>query len=561
MAVVSRAPLPTSGTLDNRIIALMRLVLSASALLIIVIDPAEPSRHVALTYTTLALYTIYSVTLYGLALRCSPILESVYRWAHWADVGWYTLLISLSNGTSSIFFFGFFFAILVAAFRRGFAEGLRVTIASALLFGGVGLATAPQGAQFELNRSLVRPIYLLVLGYMMAYWGGFELTLKRRLALLKDIMTLSNPRFGIDRTLGSLLERLRAFYDADHAILITIDPQTGDHRIRRADRFDPERATTTEPLPAEVAAQLLALPPETAAVFHARLPFWSFRTPYYAYNAMSGTPLVDGRSTSRIIAAMLDAAAFVAIPFRDRHEVIGRLYLTDRKRSFEASDADFLLQAIEHVIPVIDNVRLVDRLATNAADEERQRIARDLHDSVIQPYIGLQIGLSAVRQKLANGNADLEHDIETLLKLTNDGIADLRGYVHGLKSSAERDSSLVPAIRRFGAKFAEATGINVQVEASADMRGNDRLAAEVFQMIAEGLSNIRRHTHATRASVCLQRHDRTLRLRIENDAPDGEPVRIFKPRSISERAAALGGRAEIEQEPGKHTAVLVEIPL
>lgn len=59
------------------------------------------------------------------------------------------------------------------------------------------------------------------------------------------------------------------------------------------------------------------------------------------------------------------------------------------------------MQLIEHVLPVIDNIRLVDRLASAAAEEERRRIARDLHDRIVQPYIGLQLGLAAVRQRLA----------------------------------------------------------------------------------------------------------------------------------------------------------------
>lgn len=73
------------------------------------------------------------------------------------DVGWYTLLIALSSGTNSVFFFGFYFAILVASFRWGFAAGLRVTLASAALFTTVGFVTAPAAPVFQLHRFLPRP--------------------------------------------------------------------------------------------------------------------------------------------------------------------------------------------------------------------------------------------------------------------------------------------------------------------------------------------------------------------------------------------------------------------
>ena len=69
---------------------------------------------------------------------------------------------------------------------------------------------------------------------------------------------------------------------------------------------------------------------------------------------------------------------------------------------------------IEHVTPVLENIRLVDRLASEAAEYERQRIARDIHDGMIQPYIGLQLGLAAIRQKIERGNNDVGHDVREL---------------------------------------------------------------------------------------------------------------------------------------------------
>ena len=172
----------------------MRLVLACSALLIILLEPSQPNRLVVVTYTTLSLYALYSMLILLLARSESALIPSIRRWAHWADVAWYLGLIALSSGTSSIFFF--FFAILVASFRFGFGPGFQVTVVSAVLFTIIGYLTAPRGPAFELDRFLLRPVYLLVLGYMMAYWGGFEITLKRRLNLLNQMSTLSNPRQG-----------------------------------------------------------------------------------------------------------------------------------------------------------------------------------------------------------------------------------------------------------------------------------------------------------------------------------------------------------------------------
>ena len=196
----------TSSTrsMDDRMIAALRFVFAAAALVIIAIDPSEPDRHIAITYAALVLYVAYSASLWVCAWRAIP--SWLAATAHWADVGWYVILTGLSSGTHSIFFFFFFFAILVASFQWGRGSGLRVAVVSAILFSIVGFTTASPEPAFELNRFLLRPIALLGLGYMIAYWGGREIAFKRRLALLKDLTTLANPRFGVDATLGSVME-------------------------------------------------------------------------------------------------------------------------------------------------------------------------------------------------------------------------------------------------------------------------------------------------------------------------------------------------------------------
>ncbi len=551
-----------TATVDDRIIAVMRFILAFSALLITIVDPSEPDRLVAITYAALSLYTIYSAALYLIVQRFQAFQAAIRKWTHWADVGWYIVLISLSSGTSSVFFFFFFFAILVASFRWGFRSGLSVALISAILFTTVGFATAPKGPNFELNRFLLRPIYLFVLGYMMAYWGGYEITLKRRLALLKEVNTLANPRFGVDRTTGWLMERLRSFYNADACLLVAADSAAGEYFMRRADREDPERAVRNEPIPEKLAERLLALPDNHAVVYSVKpRVWWSMHTRSRSYDVVSRARMAERPQVSEALAATLDAGSFVAVPLRYHNAVTGRLYLTATRRdTFDDSDVDFLLQVITHFTPVIENIRLVDRLASDAAEVERQRIAHDIHDSVIQPYIGLQIGLTAIAQKLEAGDTNAIGDIKRLNEQIATVVANLRSYMHGLASSGEHENILVPSVRRFAATFAETTGIAVQVQAAGDLRLNDRLAAEVFQMVTEGLSNIRRHTHAMQANIVLAHRDNHVVLRIEDQGINGSAPAPFTPRSITERATTLGGRVRVDQhEHG--SAVIIEIPL
>ncbi|HEY0602722.1 MAG TPA: histidine kinase [Herpetosiphonaceae bacterium] len=558
--MASRVFIPDTEHSEILIVAGIRFVLAFSGLLITLIDPPQQRDLLNHIYTVLGLYCIYGAAVYALAVRDSELLETVLPWAHWIDVGWYSILIALSHGTSSIFFFGFFFALLVASFRWGFIAGLRVAIISALLFTIAGLWSFYTEPNFELNRFMLRPTYLVVLGYMISYWGELELTFKRRIALLKEVSTFSNPRFGIDRTIGWLMERLRSFFGADDCLIVTMATESPEHRLYRTDPHDPELAAHAQVIPADLAEQLLVLPREQALVYNGRPHFWQRLTPN-TMNRETAQFLAENQELIERLASRLDAKAFVTVPVRYRNNITARLFVVKRERgSFRHSDADFLMQVAEQVTPVIDNIRLVDRLASDAAEDERQKIARDLHDSVIQPYIGLQMGIAAVRRKAASGQVNIVQELDKLIELTGDGIADLRGYVHGLRGSGGRESNLVPSVKRFAAKFASATGINVSIEARPDMHFNDRLAAEVFQMVAEGLSNIRRHTRATTANIVLRRHSDHLILRIENDTDGAETV-SFKPRSLSERATALGGRARVEQNDGTCSAVVIEIPL
>jgi signal transduction histidine kinase len=147
------------------------------------------------------------------------------------------------------------------------------------------------------------------------------------------------------------------------------------------------------------------------------------------------------------------------------------------------------------------------------------------------------------------------------MTMTTEGINELREYVYGIKQTPANATRLADSIRRFAGKFEGATGIRVDVAGGSDaFSANDRLTAEVFQMTAEALSNIHRHTQSRSAQVSLNLQSNNLVLQIENESePDAEPVR-FSPASISERADALGGTTEVFWRHGR-TILKVEVPL
>lgn len=550
-------------SVDGRLVCLMRLVLSISALAIIYVDPSEPDRLVAATYAALALYLLYSASLYLLAsLRGAPFWE---RAAPWIDVAWYLVLISLSSGTNSLFFLFFFFAVLVASFRQGFRTGLSLAVVSAVSFTLVGFLTAPPEPSFEWNRFLLRPISLFVLGYMMAYWGGRELSLKRELNLLRELSGLANPRFGLAYTLGSIMRRLRAFYKADSCLLIWSDAREKSHYLLTSTRGDTGQSPHVEVVPAELAALLRSLPEDASVVYKGR------RTARYYTRHLRGSipfasdppPDANWRAEADALAERLEAESFVTVPAYFRNSIVGRFYLTGRRGTFSVDVVEFLEQLVMQVAPLLDNIRLLERLSSSAAEQERQRLARDIHDSVIQPYIGLQYRVAAIRNKVASGASDVAEDLERLFESTAAEVNGLRGFVRGLKRSDGRDDNLLAAVRRFAAQFGDDYGIAVRVECEGPLRVNARLAAEVIRFVHEGLSNVRKHTGAAHVTLRLGCSERECIIRIENDGASTGPdaQREFTPKSLTERAQELGGRVRVERAGEDRTAVTVEIPL
>jgi signal transduction histidine kinase len=548
--------------MDERMISKMRLILAWSALFIIYIDPSEPNRLVALTYIALTLYGLYSTFLYILAIRATWRLPQ--RILCWVDVAWYLALVALSSGTSSIFFFFFFFAILVASFRWGFTAGVQVTLVSTLLFTVIGYLTAHLSSTFELNRFLLGPTYLLVLGYMMAYWGGREVTFKRRLALLKEVVKIPNPRFGIYPTVGLTMKKLRAFYDADTCRIILREPDNGPYRLLQVVGNQAEGSVESEIIPAQLAQLLIDLPDNIALIYHGKGKFWPQRNSYsYIYDVVKREYTEAQHGACESLASRLDADSFVSVPLFFHKKMFGRLYLTGPRGQFEPLDVEFLIQVFEQLAPILDNIQLLDQLSSSAAERERQRLALDIHDSVIQPYLGLHYKLAAIRNKIASNGGSVTEDIERLFQMTSNEVAGLRGFVRNLKGEDAGNEDLQSAVQRITSQFIEHYGIAVRVEYLNRININDRLAAEVLQLIYEGLSNIRRHTRATHSIIRLNCDDTTLNLEIENDCANGDDRSPphFIPQSLTARAKQLGGSARVEQSQDRRTRVKIEIPI
>jgi signal transduction histidine kinase len=549
--------------IDLRLIAGMRVVLATSALLISVLGAIEPHADARPADIALVLYALYGLLIYHLSMRRKAI--AAHKVIPWLDLLWYLPLIAFTS--SGVFYYFFFFTIIVGSFSWGLNDGLRLTLASAAIYTIIGIVQSPRDRPIQMQALLMAPIGLLTFGYIIARWGGYHTELKNRLKLLKDVTVFSNPRYGIDRTIKAILESVRAFYEAGACLLVIPGkPVAETYQMYHVTRGSTLSRSAPPEIGGEAAEQFLA-PSLDHAVIYRRSRSSQTRLFDVKTKLFSET----GSDDADKLAGMLDAQRYVSMPVYYRHQAVGRLYIIDGPTRADTPDMEFLLQLMDHVTPVMENIRLIDNLASDAAEQERRRIAHDIHDSVIQPYLGLQFGLAALDQKLEVGNGSIRGDVQELLELTNQELAELRRFVRGLRAGEEKAGVLLPAIERYAQRFSLVTGIKVDVEARGVVKVNDRLAAELFQIVAEGLSNVRRHAFCRDARVEISCKGSSLLLQIKNSRPRANPesergdgnetMKTFRPHSIAERAASLGGDTRVFVDEKDYTVVSVGIPL
>jgi len=222
-----------------------------------------------------------------------------------------------------------------------------------------------------------------------------------------------------------------------------------------------------------------------------------------------------------------------------------------------------LASAAPELLRIVEQGTLVDQLQDESASHERARIGRDLHDSAIQPYLGLKYAVECVALRIAPDNP-ARAEVDALAALVNGEVAALRELISGLRTgNAQGDNSLVPAVRRQAKRFALLFGIDVEIESPDVLPTTRALAGSMFHMVNEALNNIRKHTVARHVHVALSVADASIRLAIRDDAGRirGRKADDFKPTSLSERVAELGGSLAIGYPDGLNTELLIHIPI
>src|SRR6266481_2072418 len=204
----------------------------------------------------------------------------------------------------------------------------------------------------------------------------------------------------------------------------------------------------------------------------------------------------------------LKVRSFVSVSFEQGGQATGRIFLLNGRKQFQKQDLAWLESIAAHMSAGLENIFLLRHLRARAIEAERSRIARDLHDGILQTLLSIEIQLDVLRRKApfapelaVSGLASLQQTVR------NEG-AELRQTVTDLRPLRVQSADLVDLMRGFAERYRNESTVALDLLIdSAQLRAPDRVCREVFQIYREALNNIKKHAKASHVVVKLSQDD------------------------------------------------------
>lgn len=259
-----------------------------------------------------------------------------------------------------------------------------------------------------------------------------------------------------------------------------------------------------------------------------------------------------------------------ALPLLLRGSTVGVLVVTARDdAAFADPDELRVLEGIGHQIALgVENTRLHEQVLDRAVLEERERIARELHDGLAQVLGFINTQSQAARKLLASGRArDADAELEAMSAASRHVYDDVREAILGLRGAPK---GLVPTLRDYIERLPRTGSCTVELRVRPDAEGavlSPPAEIQLVRIVQEALSNARKHAQATRVEVDVDADAETLGVEVADDGRGFDPLVLdytgwprFGLQTMRERAHAVGGTFEIRSSPGHDSSVIVRVP-
>jgi signal transduction histidine kinase len=537
----------------EQMIALARLALAAGTVLAFAVDPPEPARFAGLVRALTIGYAAWAVvTLY--ISRSRVLRRGWLLGTHAVDLGLCLVLMTLTTGTESPFFVYLVFALVSATLRWETSGALWTGGAALVVFLGAALIEWLRGGHVETNIWIVRATYLMVLALMLAYAGRYGAHVRG----ITQRLGAWHP--GEGRAASSIVaEGVRYVAEvlaAPRVVFIWEEPEEPDLRMTW---WSDGRLTTMRDDQSVLPGLVLGAFESTdflcrdASKSDAMVIFTS------AEGIQTGAgPAVNARFVERFGIGTLIAAQCRP----------GRLFVLD-KAQLTVDDLWLAQIVAQQVSSSLEQASLAQRLEEARLVDARGRVARDLHDGVLQSLTAITLRLQGLARTL---DAESRQRIERLQTTIGDEARRLRGFIQELSSTAPPavTQALADRLEVLRQQVERDWELHVEIDARDLARIPPHLAHEVYFLVREALINVARHAGASTARAALAVDGAQLHITVSDDGHgfpfegrcDGKELaaRNRGPKMLYERVTSLGGGLIVESG-ARGATIDIDVPL
>jgi signal transduction histidine kinase len=568
---------PDSGEVIGieRILAAARVALAVSSFGAIRLSSAPAFQHDGLVQFLLLLYSGHAFALLALVYVRRTVSSRFTRAVHAGDVLWSAVICLFTNGLASPFFLYFIFASLAAAFRWGIRQALLTMLAAlvAILGTVIALANFPLGANIAravtLETLLLRTVYLVTFAWLIGYLAESEKRRQAEALSISQVSAKARVDAGMKGTLQATMRELLRIFDGRELWLVASEAGHPANlwRVEMSPGVGEVVFTWRQLEDSEADAYAVAMSEDCAGAS-------------WQKGQSASTDTVDNEGTLHRGPRCYLSSAFVRQhPFQRLlasgvafpPHTVGRVFMFEpRLGGGPKSQLRFLQQLTSRVAPGVYNVYLLRRLRSRVAAVERARVARELHDGVVQSLHGLAFRLFAMRTSTGVDPKQREEllEMQALVQKEN---AVLRSLIQQLKPLDFDPRHLVEFLTGLIDRFRYDTGIAAEFVCDVgDIVLPPSTCREIAGIVQEALANVLKHSGAEKVMVRLGSHKADWLLIIEDDGRGFEfsgrrsQLELEKMRSgpsvIRERVRAIGGDLTIDSKPGQGARLEIRFP-
>jgi signal transduction histidine kinase len=582
----------------ERLLAVARAMLAVTSLAALKLYPTEsfPATSPVLSVLLCGLVLLYAghaVALLVLLWRWNEVPARFSWTVQTADILWPCLIsvFLFSNGPVTPFFLYFIFAVLAAAFRWGMREALLTMVVAIVAMAGEAFAVNHATVEHAWgNHALgnhvwfavpagpgrgvlitMRIVYLIIFGLLIGQLTESE---KRRRAEASSIFQISSKArvdAGLKSTLQAVMQEMLKLFQGRELLLLTREAGAGGAHLWRVATIENG---------GEINFSWRSLDNAQARPYLFELPAQGEGTAWLGGNPLNAITI--GRDGKRL----RGSGCCLSQEFVSRHsfdklltssvlfapDLSCRIFLFEpRAGGRPRTQLRFLRDLTNRVAPAIYNVYLLRRLRSRAAAAERSRIARDLHDGVVQSLHALAFRLYALRTGTRMDERERTQELLDLQELIQKEAAGLRSMIQHLQPVELDPAQLVDFLSGMIERYRYDTGIAAKFVCDVGkMSMPPATSREVVGIVQEALANILKHSGAENVLVHLAAQEGTWILTIEDDGrgfefsgrlTQLELERIRRgPLIIKQRARAIGAELTVESRPGQGARLEIRLP-